>query len=183
MIPAYSIKIVQAAKPRLPFHRRTNYERTQHEPMQVPENKEQRQKRKTFAIGCIPLHYDIPMRRRQLLQAAATLPLPRLIAQENRKDGTNSWQLTKVWPNKGKGYRSALIEGYCGRQSVYAGDVLPIFVSANPARRFTIDIFRMGYYGGAGAPAHGPARTDCRPSRRMTLPSAPNASANVVGNR
>ncbi|MFN0103885.1 MAG: N,N-dimethylformamidase beta subunit family domain-containing protein [Bryobacteraceae bacterium] len=91
------------------------------------------------------------MRRRELLQAAATLPLPQLIATENRKPGTNAWQLTKVWPNKGKGFRSALIEGHCGRQSVHAGEALTIHVSANPARRFTIDIFRMGYYGGAGA--------------------------------
>ncbi|HEU0124557.1 MAG TPA: N,N-dimethylformamidase beta subunit family domain-containing protein [Bryobacteraceae bacterium] len=91
------------------------------------------------------------MRRRELLQAAATLPLPRLIAQENRRAGDPSWQLSKVWPNMAKGHRSALVEGYCGKQSVYAGETLPIYVSTKPARRFTLDIFRMGYYGGAGA--------------------------------
>ncbi len=90
------------------------------------------------------------MRRRELLQAAATLPLPHLIGAENRKAGTNEWQLTKVWPNRGKGFRTALIEGYCGRQSVEAGERLPVYVSTSPARRFTIDIYRMGYYGGAG---------------------------------
>jgi len=91
------------------------------------------------------------MRRRELLQAAATLPLPQLIATENGKPGSAGWQLTKVWPNRGKGFRSALIEGYCGQQSVHAGETLTIHVSANPARPFTIDVFRMGYYGGAGA--------------------------------
>ena len=91
------------------------------------------------------------MRRRQLLQAAAALPLADLIPAENRKPGTNAWQLTKVWPNKGKGFRSGLIEGYCGQQSVHAGETLTIHVSADPARRFTIDIYRMGYYGGTGA--------------------------------
>ncbi|MBI2687950.1 MAG: hypothetical protein HYX27_16700 [Acidobacteria bacterium] len=97
---------------------------------------------------------DMPassIRRRELLQAAATLPRPDLIATENRRPGTNTWQLTKVWPNKGKGFRSGLIEGYCGRQSVYPGDELTIHVSTNPSRRFTIDIYRMGYYGGSGA--------------------------------
>src|SRR5262245_54158481 len=90
------------------------------------------------------------IKRRQLLQAAATLPLPDLVATENRNLGTTAWQLTKVWPNKGKGFRTGLIEGYCGRQSYYAGDELTVFVSTNPVRRYTIDIYRMGYYGGAG---------------------------------
>jgi len=90
------------------------------------------------------------MRRRELLQAAATLPLPRLIAEENRKPGTTAWQLSKVWPNRGKGFRTALIEGYCGKQSVFAGEEISIHAAANPARRITIDIYRMGYYGGAG---------------------------------
>ena len=83
------------------------------------------------------------MRRRDLLQAA--------LALENRKPGTPEWQLTKVWPNKAKGYRSALVEGYASHQSVEAGQTVNIFVSTNPVRRVTIDIFRMGYYGGAGA--------------------------------
>lgn len=91
------------------------------------------------------------MRRRDLLQAAATLPLPRTVPNENRRPGTTDWQLTNVWPNLGKGYRSGWVEGYCGRQSVSAGDELPIFVSTSPARRFTLELFRMGYYGGAGA--------------------------------
>lgn len=83
------------------------------------------------------------MRRRDLLQAA--------LALENKKPGTPEWQLTKVWPNKAKGYRSALVEGYASHQSVEAGQTLNIFVSTNPVRRVTIDFFRMGYYGGAGA--------------------------------
>ena len=88
------------------------------------------------------------MRRRELLQAAASAAL---IPNENQKTGTPNWQLSKVWPNAGKGFRTALIEGYCGQQSLHAGETLTIHVSANPARRCTIDIFRMGYYGGAGA--------------------------------
>lgn len=88
------------------------------------------------------------MRRRDLLKssvAAAIIPL------ENRKQGTQDWQLTYLWPNEKGGLRSSLIEGYCRRQSVFAGESIEICVSTNPARRFTIDLFRMGYYGGAGA--------------------------------
>jgi hypothetical protein len=44
-----------------------------------------------------------------------------------------------------------VIEGYCSRQSVKAGESLDIFVSTQPSARFKIEIFRTGYYGGKGA--------------------------------
>ncbi len=87
-------------------------------------------------------------RRRDLLLAAAVSPL---IAKENQRPGTVEWQLTRIWPNAPKGFRTRLIEGYAQRQSVKAGEKLGICVSTNPARRFTLDVYRMGYYGGAGA--------------------------------
>lgn len=94
------------------------------------------------------------MNRREILQLAAALPLPSprssLIRQENSKAGTDDWQLTNVRTDKLPGYRSSLIEGYCSHQSVEAGDRMDVFVSANPARRFTLSIFRMGYYHGLG---------------------------------
>ena len=43
-----------------------------------------------------------------------------------------------------------MIEGYCSRQSLKAGEKLDFFVSADPATPLTIDIYRMGYYGGKG---------------------------------
>jgi hypothetical protein len=98
--------------------------------------------------------WPMPFSRRDLFLASLAAAVPAgaaTIATENRKPGTTAWQLTKVRPSAGKGFRSSLIEGYCSHQSVEAGDTLQIHVSANPARRFTIDIFRMGYYGGAGA--------------------------------
>jgi hypothetical protein len=75
---------------------------------------------------------------------------PSLIARENAKEGAGDWQLSRVRINSGS-YRTSLIEGYCSHQSVAAGETLSIFVSSDPARRFTIDIYRMGYYGGRGA--------------------------------
>lgn len=73
-----------------------------------------------------------------------------LIAEENSKPGSNDWQLTRMRLDGG-GFRSPLIEGYCSKQSVKAGEQLEIFVSTTPAARFEIEIFRTGYYGGKGA--------------------------------
>ncbi len=81
-----------------------------------------------------------------------------LVASENRRPGTTDWQLTNIkanagnWPPKtGSPKRSKAIEGYCRQQSVESGQTLEICVSTEPARRFTLEVFRMGYYGGGGA--------------------------------
>ena len=74
-----------------------------------------------------------------------------LIADENAKPGSTDWQLTRMRLDKSGGFRSPVIEGYCSRQSVKAGESLDIFVSAKPAARLKIEIFRTGYYGGKGA--------------------------------
>jgi hypothetical protein len=47
-------------------------------------------------------------------------------------------------------WRCPWIEGYCSRTSVRAGDELTFFVSTNPGSDFTLDLFRLGYYGGTG---------------------------------
>ena len=79
------------------------------------------------------------------------------IAEENQKPGALDWQLTRVRiqhlaggaPNEGN--RSPMIEGYASRQSVEAGETIDFMVSTNPPARFTIEVFRTGYYGGRGA--------------------------------
>ncbi len=111
---------------------------------------------------------DGPFRRRQIVSLApaslaiavalATGILPaaqgaelaqNLIQQENAKPGTTDWQLTRVRFNAGP-YRSSLIEGYCSHQSIAAGERLAVYVSTDPPRPYSLDIYRMGYYGGAG---------------------------------
>lgn len=72
------------------------------------------------------------------------------VVAENRKEGAFNWQLTRVRMDS-SGFRSPWIEGYCSKQSVQAGDEIDIFVSTNPARKFSLEIFRMGYYDGRGA--------------------------------
>ena len=71
------------------------------------------------------------------------------IQRENEKKGTRDWQLTRVRVDRGK-YRSPAIEGFCSQQSVAAGESLTFFVSADPGRHFTLDLYRLGYYGGKG---------------------------------
>ena len=73
-----------------------------------------------------------------------------IIRSENRHEGTTDWQLTYTRVDPKTRYRCPWIEGYCSKQSVSAGDAIDIMVSTNPAGRFTIDFYRMGYYGGAG---------------------------------
>ena len=71
------------------------------------------------------------------------------IVAENARPGTRDWLLTSVKVDDGK--RSAAIEGYCSHTSIRAGETLSIFVSTRPVSRFTLQIYRTGYYGGDGA--------------------------------
>ncbi len=74
-----------------------------------------------------------------------------IISTENAKVGSTDWQLTRVKTDRRDGIRCPLIEGYCSRQSVGAGESIDIYVSTNPTADFNIEIFRTGYYGGRGA--------------------------------
>jgi len=74
-----------------------------------------------------------------------------LIARENARAGARDWQLTRVRLDGIDGIRCPWIEGYCSKQSVAAGESIEILVSADPPRRFTVEVFRMGYYDGRGA--------------------------------
>ncbi len=74
-----------------------------------------------------------------------------LIQRENQKPGARDWQLTRVRLDHRNGFRSPRIEGYCSRQSVSAGERLDVMVSTNPPGRYSIEIFRTGYYQGRGA--------------------------------
>lgn len=72
-------------------------------------------------------------------QAAANhIPL------ENAKPGTTEWRLTI------RGRATRAIEGYASETSVARGGQIRLYVNT-AAPSYTMDIFRMGYYGGAGA--------------------------------
>src|SRR5947208_12338226 len=72
------------------------------------------------------------------------------IRSENAKPGTTDWMLTNTKVDPATQYRCPWVEGYCSRNSVKAGESIEIKVSTNPASKFTLEIYRMGYYGGKG---------------------------------
>jgi hypothetical protein len=105
--------------------------------------------------------------------------VPDAIRRENERPGTRDWILTKMRVDLVSKYRCPSIEGYCSRTSVATGESVSFHVSTNPASPFTIDLYRMGFYGGDGGrhmrrlgpfpgavqpdPAIGPNRLrDCR---------------------
>ena len=73
------------------------------------------------------------------------------IQLENAKPGTRDWMLTNHYIDPDTWWRSPRIEGYCSEPSVRVGETLKIMVSTNPVRKFDLEIFRTGYYGGDGA--------------------------------
>src|SRR6266700_8394909 len=73
-----------------------------------------------------------------------------LIRRENEKAGTREWLLTNTRIDPKTRYRCPWIEGYCSRTSVRAGESISFYVSTNPPSPFTLDLYRMGYYSGAG---------------------------------
>ncbi len=72
------------------------------------------------------------------------------VTEENERPGTRAWMLDKIQIEPKSRYRSPSIEGYCSHTSAKAGDTIQFFVSTDPASKFTLDIFRTGYYGGDG---------------------------------
>lgn len=72
------------------------------------------------------------------------------IKTENEKPGSTDWQLTYVKFDAKAKYRQSLIEGYCTRTSVATGEKIGFCVSTDPASAFSVDVYRMGYYGGTG---------------------------------
>ena len=81
-------------------------------------------------------------------------PTNNQIIEENKKEGSTDW-LIKV-PFDTCSYpdhhfcRRKQIEAYCSHTSIKAGEQLNVFVSTDPASGYSLDIYRMGYYGGKG---------------------------------
>ncbi|MBI3417123.1 MAG: twin-arginine translocation signal domain-containing protein [Verrucomicrobia bacterium] len=72
------------------------------------------------------------------------------IRKENERPGTRNWLLQNTRIDPATKYRCPWIEGYASRTSVRAGESIDFFASTNPASAFRLDVYRMGYYGGAG---------------------------------
>ena len=158
--------------------------------------KSPRMGRRRFFAHAASTALTAALARPETLAASASGQPSSSIQLENAREGARDWQLTRVRvvPAKGRppneAYRSPAIEGYCSRQSVAAGETIEFMISANPASRYIIEVFRTGYYGGRGArlmrtlgplraapqpePAIGERRlVECRwqPSTSLKIPS------------
>jgi hypothetical protein len=101
----------------------------------MPPNR--RQALAAFAVGTVPV--------------VATAATPNRTVEENAKPGSTDWQLSYAKFDAKARYRSSLIEGYCKKTSVKAGESIAFHLSSTPASAVSIEIYRMGYYGGTGA--------------------------------
>jgi hypothetical protein len=70
--------------------------------------------------------------------------VPNPIVVENRRRGSSAWRITV--PSA-----SSEIEGYASTTSAAAGDAVAVMVSASRAGHASWALYRLGYYGGAGA--------------------------------
>jgi hypothetical protein len=71
------------------------------------------------------------------------------IVVENRKEGSDRWQLP--WTGHKVADDIGLqIKGFAGQATVVPGHTIGFKVAVNPAQDFSIDVLRLGYYGGKG---------------------------------
>lgn len=87
-----------------------------------------------------------------VLSGAARRRAENPVTEENRRPGTVEWQLKhyRFDDRTGSGLRSPQLEGYASDVSVYTGEKIDFHVSTDPAKKFYIDLYRTGWYGGTG---------------------------------
>lgn len=138
--------------------------------------------------GLVPLFGNIAGPRPSVVAYAQSADNPIVI--ENQQAGSSGWRIPQT------GYAIATdgagqIKGYASATSVNKGEQITFYVSVKPAQTYTIDIYRMGWYGGQGGrrlqqigPLGGVEQTfptaapedgliDCRwsPSHTLTVPT------------
>ena len=74
---------------------------------------------------------------------------PPSIAVENRARGTTAWRLPGPRSLLG-GEARGPVEGYVAEQAIAAGQVQTVYVNAPGAHVVTVQVYRMGWYGGTG---------------------------------
>src|SRR5438270_2029376 len=78
----------------------------------------------------------------------ATLPVAGAdnpVVVENQQPGSAAWTLTKTADDVNN-----QIKGYASLTSVLQGGSISFSISVNPAQAYSIDVYRIGYYGGLG---------------------------------
>jgi hypothetical protein len=83
---------------------------------------------------------------RWLVQTAGPQPS---VAAENRNGGTGAWRLPGPAADVG-GLSHGQVSGYVSRQAVRPRETETVYVNASGASSVRIQVFRIGWYGGAG---------------------------------
>ena len=89
-----------------------------------------------------------------------------LIRSENERPGDRRWMLDRTEVDPASRYRCRRIEGFCSVASATAGESIDVSVSVDPPSLFTLDLYRLGWYGGAGGrkiASHGPVHGSPQP--------------------
>ena len=90
-----------------------------------------------FGSGTTPAPSESPNQPGQ-----GTSPGANPIVVENQQPGTTDWRIANIAAAQG-------IEGYADHTSAAQGDTVTLYVSTN-AFHFSVQAYRMGYYGGLG---------------------------------
>src|SRR6202035_3351991 len=72
------------------------------------------------------------------------------VVLENQQPGSSAWELGDVYSRPYATDSVGQIKGYASATSVNKGESIDFHVSVNPAQTYTIDVYRMGWYGGLG---------------------------------
>src|SRR2546430_1146607 len=80
-------------------------------------------------------------------QASTPAALDNPIVLENQQTGSSGWLPGPLIASDAIGQ----IKGFTSAASVSQNESITLFVTVNPAQTYTIDIYRIGWYGGSGA--------------------------------
>lgn len=72
------------------------------------------------------------------------------IMLENQQPGTDQWSIPNDNGTAISDDTTNQIKGYASAPSVNQGQTITFYVTVNPVQKFTVDIYRMGWYGGLG---------------------------------
>ncbi len=79
-----------------------------------------------------------------IASSGVTVTAHNTIVLENQKAGTTTWKITDLATNDE-------IAGYADATSINKGQALNLKISLAPAGQYSLDVYRLGYYGGTGA--------------------------------